>query len=679
VAVGLASLPTTFTATNLSGAPLVISPPTILGSGFAAAGGSCAAGSPVAVGGSCTAMVEFAPTLNIATMGGLAFFDNAPDTPQLVGLSGTGTGTHALNITPATLPVGYAGLPYPPSGIAVTFSSPNAAGGASFNICSIPTAAQPNVVCCPVGGFSIGPPCPAGLLPNGVNWLAPELIGTALAGSQGNYPFTVTASDGSGDTGSQNYTLTINPPFTVTLALASSSVIGGTSDTATVTLSGPAAGNGAEVLISSSATGVVPSTAVFVAAGQSSGTVAISTAAVAAATPVSLTAFYDGSSSATTLTVTPPALPPPPGNISIVETVHVSDQPLFDDLVLGDGVTVGDQIGLSATVPNLVGDSRVVASGILTTIGLAVGQITFQTSTTVPAGTVISQSPGPNSTESSGETINLVISAGLPIVPVPKVVNLSQAAAITALSGAGFASTATTQASNTVAAGTVISQLPVAGANALYGSSVAIVVSSGPAAVTLVLPESVFVSDSPAFATPVPNVVNETDAQARAALQLVGFAVGPVTLSASATVPRGNVISETPIAGSVVAVGSTVALIESSGAPSIAIVLAGAPVITRVQPLRLAAEFVVSYVVKNTGNVTASSLNETHISLNGVAGTAVTASAPNLAPGASAMLTATFSVTAGASGQTVAFSVGGTYSGPGVAGTWTSGLRVKLP
>src|SRR2546428_740042 len=74
----------------------------------------------------------------------------------------------------------------------------------------------------------------------------------------------------------------------------------------------------------------------------------------------------------------------------------------------------------------------------------------------------------------------------------------------------------------------------------------------------------------PASGTPpptasAPNVVNATQAVATTTITNAGLTVGPVTTAASATVPAGSVISQTPIAGAQAATGSAVALVVSSG------------------------------------------------------------------------------------------------------------------
>ncbi|HXI31461.1 MAG TPA: PASTA domain-containing protein, partial [Vicinamibacterales bacterium] len=93
----------------------------------------------------------------------------------------------------------------------------------------------------------------------------------------------------------------------------------------------------------------------------------------------------------------------------------------------------------------------------------------------------------------------------------------------------------------------VISQTPAAGAQVASGSAVALVVSSGPAPVT------------------VPNVVGLTQAAASTAITGAGLTVGTITTASSATVPAGSVISQTPVAGGQIAPGGAVSLVVSSG------------------------------------------------------------------------------------------------------------------
>ncbi len=67
----------------------------------------------------------------------------------------------------------------------------------------------------------------------------------------------------------------------------------------------------------------------------------------------------------------------------------------------------------------------------------------------------------------------------------------------------------------------------------------------------------------------VPNVVGLTQAAATASINSAGLVVGTVTTASSNTVPAGEVISEKPVAGTLVTQGSSVNLAVSSGPPSL--------------------------------------------------------------------------------------------------------------
>ncbi len=136
-------------------------------------------------------------------------------------------------------------------------------------------------------------------------------------------------------------------------------------------------------------------------------------------------------------------------------------------------------------------------------------------------------------------------------ISVPNVVGDTQAAATTAITGAGLTVGGVTNASSaSVASGDVISENPAAGASVASGSAVALVISSGPATVA------------------VPNVVGDTQTAASSAITGAGLTVGAVTNASSTSVASGDVISENPAAGASVASGSAVVLVISSGPPT---------------------------------------------------------------------------------------------------------------
>src|SRR5205823_2103657 len=210
--------------------------------------------------------------------------------------------------------------------------------------------------------------------------------------------------------------------------------------------------------------------------------------------------------------------------------------------------------GPKVAVPNVVGQTQAAAASALTGAGLTVGAVTMQSSSTVAAGSVISESPPAGTKVASGSPVNLVVSSGPAQIAVPNVVGQTQAAATSAITGAGLTVGAVTmQSSSTVASGSVISESPPAGTKVASGSPVNLVVSSGPAQIA------------------VPNVVGQTQAAATSAITGAGLTVGAVTMQSSSTVASGSVISESPPAATKLASGSPVNLVVSSGPAQIAV------------------------------------------------------------------------------------------------------------
>jgi beta-lactam-binding protein with PASTA domain len=221
----------------------------------------------------------------------------------------------------------------------------------------------------------------------------------------------------------------------------------------------------------------------------------------------------------------------------------------------GDAVALTVSTGLcNVTVPGVVGETQEAAGILLEGAGLAVGAVTQQCSGTVAAGLVISQNPAAGGQATSGAAVALVISTGQCDVTVPGVVGETQEAAGVLLAGANLTVGAVTQqCSGTVAAGLVISQNPAAGQQAAFGSTVALVVSTGPCDVT------------------VPGVAGETQEAAGILLADANLTVGAVTQQCSNTVAAGLVIGQTPAAGQQAAFGSAVALVVSTGPCSVVV------------------------------------------------------------------------------------------------------------
>ena len=109
VATGSRSAVQTATVQNSGSAALSLSTISVGSAQFRITGGSCAAGGTVAAGGgSCTVLVDFAPTVTGAASGNLSIAHNASASPLLVALSGTGAAP-AAPVAPASTPTGTCG------------------------------------------------------------------------------------------------------------------------------------------------------------------------------------------------------------------------------------------------------------------------------------------------------------------------------------------------------------------------------------------------------------------------------------------------------------------------------------------------------------------------------------------------------------------------------------------
>lgn len=200
-------------------------------------------------------------------------------------------------------------------------------------------------------------------------------------------------------------------------------------------------------------------------------------------------------------------------------------------------ISVSSGVG-EVVVPSVVGRTEQAAKSLLESNDFIV-EIKQEASDTVAKGEVISQTPAANTKAAKKSIVTIVVSTGKGDVEVPDVVNKSQVVASNTLGQKGFSVSVTQQSSTTVASGLVISTNPAAGTKAPSGSTVTIVVSTGPGQV------------------PVPNVVNQTEAAARATLVSEGLAVNVACVVGA---PVDIVTAVSPSAGTNVNQGSTVTI-----------------------------------------------------------------------------------------------------------------------
>ena len=156
-------------------------------------------------------------------------------------------------------------------------------------------------------------------------------------------------------------------------------------------------------------------------------------------------------------------------------------------------------------VPDLTGLSVDTATGTLRALRLRVGAFPIvESSTVVEEGKVIRWTP--TGEVAPGTEIRLVVSGGLPTLPVPKLAGLAEADVAAAV-GSDFVLKIVKSASDSPK-GTVYGSDPKAGAVVDRGSEIKVYVSTGPA-----------------FAI-VPNVIGLLPGEASAKLRAAGFRIG---------------------------------------------------------------------------------------------------------------------------------------------------------
>jgi serine/threonine-protein kinase len=202
-----------------------------------------------------------------------------------------------------------------------------------------------------------------------------------------------------------------------------------------------------------------------------------------------------------------------------------------------------------SAVPDVVKMPQSEAQAAIIAAGFKVGRVeTTQTAEASEVGTVVEESPAPGTQVKVGSPINITVSGGQALITVPNVVGMTQAAAESALSQARLTASAQPGNSTTVANGQVMAQAPAAAQRVPAGTSVGITISQGAANAA------------------VPGVIGQTQADATAALEAAGLGVKVVS-NYDVAASKGDVYSQTPAQGVLVAPGTVVSIHVSKGAP----------------------------------------------------------------------------------------------------------------
>ncbi|MDQ3575489.1 MAG: Stk1 family PASTA domain-containing Ser/Thr kinase, partial [Actinomycetota bacterium] len=161
-------------------------------------------------------------------------------------------------------------------------------------------------------------------------------------------------------------------------------------------------------------------------------------------------------------------------------TVIGQDPPPDTKVDKGSSVTLRVSQGPQPVkVPSVIGDDVDDARNELQRLGLQ-AQVSTQPSDTQREGRVVDQDPKSGADVPKGSTVRLVVSGGRSKVQVPSVVGQDSASAAAELGAAGFRVRTVREPSATVPTDRVIRTDPGAGGELDRGSTVTMVVSSGP-------------------------------------------------------------------------------------------------------------------------------------------------------------------------------------------------------
>jgi eukaryotic-like serine/threonine-protein kinase len=198
-------------------------------------------------------------------------------------------------------------------------------------------------------------------------------------------------------------------------------------------------------------------------------------------------------------------------------------------------------------VPNVVERRQVDAEALIRAAGLAVGEVTFEASDTVPADFVIAQDPTAGVLVTANHPVNLVVSVGSDALTVPDVVNRSEQDALFALTQEGFGQGQIVihrRPHGTVLEGFVIETIPAAGEIVPITGTVTLFISEG------------------AVPTVVPDVIGMPPDAAADLLTEWGFQPisGPPLTVAWNDPNAGRIAEQNPAAGQILEFGSQVTI-----------------------------------------------------------------------------------------------------------------------
>jgi serine/threonine-protein kinase len=223
-------------------------------------------------------------------------------------------------------------------------------------------------------------------------------------------------------------------------------------------------------------------------------------------------------------------------------------------IAIGYAAVNGNLFAPPATiaVPDLGGRSAQQAQQQLLNLGLR-PTVTTEASETVPQDRVVRQDPASGTKVAKNTNVALVVSEGKPRVAIPDVKGYSVADAQRSLANVKLRSKVVDVYSASVPAGQVIALNPNVGSSIAEDSTVALTVSKGAKPVV------------------VPNLVGHSVGDAREVLRKRGLALTIAQQIENDSIPANMIASQNPDPDATVAPKSTVSVVVSTGAPSVAV------------------------------------------------------------------------------------------------------------
>ena len=104
---------------------------------------------------------------------------------------------------------------------------------------------------------------------------------------------------------------------------------------------------------------------------------------------------------------------------------NLNSSPLGTQTIPIYGIGSANGVAGTVAVPNVVGQATISANAPIAAVGLAMGTVTSESSSSVASGSIISQSPVAGTQVAVGSTVNLLVSTGIATPPSPNPLSLN--------------------------------------------------------------------------------------------------------------------------------------------------------------------------------------------------------------------------------------------------------------